>query len=191
MLFLCIFEAKLLYHYCKVSAQYGLSAIVVQQDLSCMHLPLDSAFYSVTPYISLPLKQWCWVLSCQSSGSGTAVVSTFPSPLREGLHIVSSAEGSLSWSRSIPTTNPACGRCMKPETVLTYGSLCVTGSQSLTWGTLCVSCPSCCQQIPLTLLSSCSIFFLMLQQPVLSFLLRPWHVPVAEARVTGAANKNF
>lgn len=24
-----------------------------------------------------------------------------------------------------------------------------------------------------------------------SFLLRPWHVPVAEARVTGAANKNF
>lgn len=137
-----------------------------------MHLVLGSALYSVISHIAPLLKQWCWILSCQSSDSGTGGVSTFPSPLSEGLHMVSSAEGSLSWSRSMPTINPACGRCMKPEIVLTCGSLYVTGSQSLTLGRLWVSCPSCCQQILLTLLSSCSAVFLMLQQPVLPFLLR-------------------
>lgn len=169
----CIFKAKLLYIYCKVSDQYDLSAIVFRGSTrpflyvfdpgQCFIVSNSTYCPPVKTVLGLILAVlWQWY----SWGEH------LPFPLSEGLHMISSAEGSLSWRMSIPTVNPACGRCMKPEIILTYGSFYVTGSQSLTCGRLWVSCPSCSQQIPLTLLSLCFTFFLVLQPPVLPFLLR-------------------
>lgn len=83
-----------------------------------MHLGPGTALYSVIPYIAPLLKELGWVSSRQSSGSG-AWMRTFPSPLGEFFHMLTSAVGSLSQSRSIPAINAAYGRRVKPEIMLT------------------------------------------------------------------------
>lgn len=189
----CIFKAKFLHHYCKVSDQDGLSAIVFSGSIRPFLYafgPWQCFTFSNSTYWPL-LKQHRWVLSCHSSGRGTAGVSTFPSPLSGALHLLSSAEGSLTWSRSIPTTTPACGRCRKPEIIFSYGSLYVTGSQNLSHGRLWVSCPSCCQQIPLTCCHRAALSLWCISALSSPSCQGPRHVTMAAARVTVAADKGF
>lgn len=170
----CTFKAKLLYHYCKVSDQYGLWTTVFSGSTrpflyACG--PWQCFLFSNSTSCP-PVKAVVLGLNLPVLWQGYSWGEHLPFPSEWGFAHDFLCRGKPLVEQEHPHHKSSLGRCMKPEIILTCRSLYVAGSQSLTLGKHWVSCPSCCQQSALTLLSSCSTFFLVLQQPVHPSLLR-------------------